>query len=110
MAAGARVGYLARRGFAFFGRSGELLGAKVGSRAITSYHLRLASSHVSSPVAARALIVRVLGRRPHVPDLGWNGVFVEGVTTVDLPFDPHGALAQGSAGRVAELVSQALAG
>ena len=42
-------------------------------------------------------------------DLGWTGVFVEGVTTVDVPFEPHGALAAGSADRVAELVSQRLA-
>ncbi len=109
MAASARLGYLAQRGLAFFGRSGELLGAKVGGRAITSHYLRLASSHVSQPVAARALIVRVLGRRPHVPDLGWRGVFSEGVTTMDVPFELHGALAPDSAGRVAEVVNQGLA-
>ena len=43
MATIARVGYLAQRGSAFVGRSGELLGAKVGGGAITSHHLRLAS-------------------------------------------------------------------
>jgi oxalate---CoA ligase len=109
MAALARLEYLARRGLAFFGRSGELLGAKIGGRAITSHHLRLASTHVSQPVAARALIVRVLGRRPHVPDLGWKGVFSEGVTTVDVPFELHGALAPGCADRVAALLAERLA-
>ena len=110
MAASARLEYLARRGLAFFGRSGELLGAKVGGRAITSHHLRLASSHVSQPVAARALIVRVLGRRPHVPDLGWRGVFVRRRSRPwTCRSSLHGALAPGSADRVAELVSQRLA-
>lgn len=100
--------YLATRGAAFIGRSGELLGARVGSHAITSHHLRLASQYVAQPIPIRALVVRVRGRRPHVPDLGWTAVFLDGVETADLPFDLQGALAPGSAGRVAELVSQRL--
>ena len=59
MSAGLR--YLARRGSAFVGRSGELVGAKVGSRALTSHHLRLAAGHVAKPVDAHAFVVRVLG-------------------------------------------------
>ena len=106
MADGAR--YLATRGSAFIGRSGELLGARLGSHAVTSHHLRLASRYVAPPIRTRAFVVRVRGRRPHVPDLGWTGVFLEGIATVDIPFDLHGALAPGSAGRVANLVSQRL--
>ena len=100
--------YLATRGSAFIGRSGELLGARLGSDAVTSHHLRLASRYVAPPIRTHAFVVRVRGRRPHVPDLGWTGVFLDGIATVDVPFDLHGALAPGSAGRVADLVSQRL--
>jgi oxalate---CoA ligase len=108
MAASARVGYLAQRGSAFVGRSGELLAARFGGRATRVHHLRLAARHLPQPVAAHAFVVRVLGRRPEVPDLGWKGVFAEGVTTVDVPFALHGALAPDSADRVAGLVSHHL--
>jgi thioesterase domain-containing protein len=109
MSVGAGLRYVARRGSAFVVRSGELVGARVGSRALTSHHLRLAADHVARPVDAHAFVVRVLGRRPHVADLGWTRVFTEGVTTVDVPFAPHGALSAVSVDRVAELLGQRLA-
>jgi hypothetical protein len=80
----------------------------VRSRALTSHHLRLASQYRSGPIEASALVVRVLGRRLHAPDLGWGAVFTRGVRTADVPFALHGALSDESVGPVAGLIDEAL--
>ncbi len=108
MPAATAVGYVARRGAAFVGRSRELLGARVRSRVLTSHHLRLASRYRPGPIDTAATVVRVRGRRLHAPDLGWGGVFLRGVSTADVAFAVHGALSEESVTAVAGIVAAAL--
>jgi acyl-CoA synthetase (AMP-forming)/AMP-acid ligase II/thioesterase domain-containing protein len=108
MSAASAVRYVTRRGAAFVGRSRELLSARVGSRALSSHHLRLASQYRPAPFDARATIVRVTGRRLHAPDLGWTGVFKQGTLSEDVPFALHGALSEESVGPVSGIIARAL--
>ena len=110
MDAAARLRYVADRGADFFKNHGESAGALLGLAFDRARHRRLAFRHTPRPVAAPALVVRVRGRRPHAPDLGWTDVFRGGVTTIDLPFNPHGALVAGSAERVAAIFDTSLSG
>ena len=108
MSAATAVRYVTRRGAAFVGRSRELLGARVGGRALSSHHLRLASQYRPAPFDAQATIVRVTGRRLHAPDLGWTVIFKQGMLTEDVPFAVHGALSEESVGPVAGIIVRAL--
>ena len=107
MPAAARLGYLSGRAAAFFQNHGESAGAWLGLSFHRTRNRRIAGRHTPRSVAAAALVVRVRGRRPHAPGLGWMDVFAGGVTTIDIPFDPHGSLTEGNVTRVAAALSRA---
>jgi oxalate---CoA ligase len=100
MDARARARYVAGRAVDFARYHGESAAALLGLSFARAHNRRIAVRHVPAPVAARAVVVRVRGRRPHVAALGWTGTFRGGVRTVDVPFEPHGALSRGSVGHV----------
>ena len=102
-----RARYVAGRAADFARYHGESAGARLGLAFARAHHRRIAARHEPAAVAAAALVVRVRGRRPDVAALGWTGVFRGGVTTVDVPFEPHGALSRGSVARVAAVLRTA---
>jgi len=108
MSHNARLGYLSGRIAAFFQNHRETAGAVLGASSRNMLNRRVAFQHIPTPVAAPALIIRVLGRRPHVAALGWQDIFSGGLVCSDLPFEPHGALAGDSVDRVATLLSERL--
>jgi acyl-CoA synthetase (AMP-forming)/AMP-acid ligase II/thioesterase domain-containing protein len=104
MDAGSRFRYVAARAADFLRNHGESAAALLGLTFRRAENRRLAFRHTPRAVAAGALVIRIRGRRPHTPGLGWVDTFRGGVTTFDIPFEPHGALAAGSVGRVAAIL------
>jgi acyl-CoA synthetase (AMP-forming)/AMP-acid ligase II/thioesterase domain-containing protein/acyl carrier protein len=109
------VRYLARRVGAFFQNHGETAGARaVGlgmkvSRApqwLKWTHRRLALDYRPDVYAGHVVVVKLPGRRPDVPALGWDTVVRGILEDVAIPFHPHGALAGRNVARVAEILSR----
>jgi acyl-CoA synthetase (AMP-forming)/AMP-acid ligase II/thioesterase domain-containing protein len=107
MSAASRLRYLSSRAAAFLQNHAESAGALLGLSSHRTHNRRIAGRHTPQPVAASALVIRVRGRRPHASGLGWRNVFAGGVTTIDIPFDPHGSLTEGNVSRVAAALSHA---
>ena len=107
-----RFRYVPGRAADFFRNHGESAGALLGLTSHRAQNRRLAFGHTPRAVAASALVIRirVRGRRPHAPGLGWVDIFRGGVTTIDMPFEPHGALAAAAVGRVATILGDASRG
>jgi hypothetical protein len=102
-----RFHYVSDRTAAFLRSHGESAGALLGLTSPRAQNRRLAFRHTPKAVAASAIVIRLRGRRPHAPGLGWAETFRGGVTTIDLPFAPYGALTAGTVGRVAAILCDA---
>jgi acyl-CoA synthetase (AMP-forming)/AMP-acid ligase II/thioesterase domain-containing protein len=103
-----RLNYLLGRAAMFFQHHGETAGALLGLPGRNKVNRRVLLQYTPVPVTTRALVIRVLGHRPHVPSLGWQGIFTGGLISVDIPFDPDGSLAGSNLDRVAKILSERL--
>jgi thioesterase domain-containing protein len=109
MSAGSGLRYLAARVRLFLRHHGELTAARLGlDRLPGAHNRRLTMSFSPGTWRGNALVVRVAGLRLHAPFLGWREVIQGSLELVELPFDPHGALGEASARRIAPLLRQRL--
>lgn len=101
--------YLADRMAAFFHNHGEQATARL--RLIQHqgvFNRGLMLSHQPAPCGTDALLIRVRGRRADAPSLGWPSTILGRLEVVEIPFDPHGALAETNAPLVAAILGERL--
>jgi thioesterase domain-containing protein len=103
------VGRVAGRAAAFIHNHGEQFAARfrVGNNpAVVNRGLML--NHRPAPCHLNAVLVRVKGRRTDAPNLGWSQTILGRIDLVEVPFNPHGALAGANARRVAVILADRL--
>jgi hypothetical protein len=79
---------------------------RLGLRPVKWTHRRLALEYRPDVYAGEVVVVKVHGRRPDVPALGWDSKAHGTLEEVEIPFHPSGALAGGNAARVADVLSR----
>jgi thioesterase domain-containing protein len=102
MSAKERVRYRAGRSAAFFKNQRERAAARLGLDAPGLANRRMLRAYAPGPWEGDALVVRLRGRRPDAPALGWSHIIRGRLEVTDVPFHPNGALA---AARVAALAT-----
>ncbi|MBM3746625.1 MAG: AMP-binding protein [Acidobacteria bacterium] len=109
MSAGSGLRYLAARGRLFLQHHGELMAARLGLKSSQGVkNRRLTLSFSPGTWRGDALVIRVAGLRLDAPWLGWRDLMHGRLELVELPFDPHGALGEASARRVAAILRERL--
>ncbi|MEJ1930986.1 hypothetical protein WDZ92_12060, partial [Nostoc sp. NIES-2111] len=86
---------------------GELAALRVAREGDAARQLRSWVRQVGpTRIAARAVLVRMQGKRLDAPMLGWQGLAGGGLELLDLPFATEGALSGDNARRMAGLVDE----
>lgn len=86
---------------------GELAALRVAPEGDAARQLRSwVRRHEPKRIAARAVLVRMQGKRLDAPMLGWQGLAGGGLELLDLPFATEGALSGDNARRMAGLLDE----
>jgi hypothetical protein len=101
--------YVRDRSSAFVSYHGEWRQARAaddGDRPLTVRLRAAAARYGPVPYDGPVLLVRTRGLRLDVPRMGWGDVLRGQVEEAEVPFHPHGALAEASVGHTAEVLSR----
>ena len=101
--------WLTGRGRAFLQNHAEQAAARLHwSDRPAVLHRALLFHHRPAPCRVDAILIRVQGRRTDAPNLGWSQTVLGQIELAEVPFHPHGALAEDNVGRVAAILAEKL--
>jgi acyl-CoA synthetase (AMP-forming)/AMP-acid ligase II/thioesterase domain-containing protein len=103
--------WTAGRAAAFFRYHGGEIAARIGAANDGRVFDRaLLDRYRPAGCELNAVVVAVRGLRADVPNLGWLRAVLGRIEMAEIPFDPHGALAEGNVRRVAAILAERLDG
>jgi thioesterase domain-containing protein/acyl carrier protein len=116
LGAGGASGYLAERSQAFLRHReqaaslrGRVDSSQPGSAVLPELRRQAGNAYRPGPYSGRITMIRVKGRRPNPPLMGWTGIVTGDVTLQAVEFCPRGMLAEPAVREVARLVAESIA-